>query len=62
MVWIFDTLNANPWLPLLGLLTTTTEKRAMDWAVFIPSEFHRGLLYKLVWVGVLGRYEKGGFT
>jgi hypothetical protein len=41
MVWIFDALNTklkSAFFP--SLLATAAEQRTMDWAVFIPTEFH----------------------
>jgi hypothetical protein len=41
MVWIFDALNTklkSAFFP--RLLATAAEQRTMDWAVFIPTEFH----------------------
>jgi hypothetical protein len=41
VMWILDTLNAEAQSPFhLGLLTATTEKRVVNWAVLILSEFH----------------------
>jgi hypothetical protein len=38
---IFDALNTEAQSAfLLSALTAATEERAMDWAVFIPAEFH----------------------
>jgi hypothetical protein len=41
MMWIFDALDAKlKSASFPNVLATTAEERSMDWAIFIPTEFH----------------------